>query len=332
MAKSSTPYFEAVDDHRRRLARIIDRGGAQRLKKIYDTANRELERKIRGSVSRANLKDTFTIHQHRAILSQVKQGQVAIARSLGDHLVRVSKEARVDTVQGLADSVVKLERHFNGAVVTLPIDEASVFTGVIEKHARSLVRSHQESMARYGAHVTGEMEDDLAQSLIQGESVDGAIDRIMETADDEWWQAERIARSELSYAASVAHTDGLREVRDELPDIESRWTEYVDDETGEPLDERVGVDSLAMHGQVAPPGEVFTMPAFSLKPDAKGNTAVPESLVGMTFDATPSRPNGREFLSEWRPSWGISAWRYDGDSRVDVGDDDDAVNGDEGDE
>lgn len=305
MAKTD-PYFEAVEEHRRRLHRTMEKGGVARLKKIYDQAGHELAAKLRGH---GKHDEDFTVHQHRIFLAQIKEGQTLLDRKLGVELSKSSLEARTDAVRGMTDSIKKLERHFSGASVSLPIEEASVFAGVIRKRSTSLLRLHDESMAAYGKTMVRKMEDGLAQSLIQGESIGGAIDRIVDITKDEWWRAERIARTELSYAASVAHNDALIEVQQELPDIMSQWIEYVSPD-GEPLDDRVGVDSIAMAFQIAAPGEPFTMPATAPFPDVHGQTNVPVSLVGGQWTECPARPNGREFCVSWREAWGVPGWRY----------------------
>ena len=103
--------------------------------------------------------------------------------------------------------------------------------------------------------------------------------------------------------------DGIKAAAEELPDLMMRWTEHVDDETGLPLDARVAVDSLALHGQCAVPGGLFYLPSTSPVPDADGNTIVPESLAGQTWECPPDRPNGREVLIPWRKDWGIPGWQ-----------------------
>ena len=97
-----------------------------------------------------------------------------------------------------------------------------------------------------------------------------------------------------------------------------RWSEHCDDSTGMPLDNRVGVDSIAMHGQVAAPGEVFVMPSNAPAPDAKGRTEVPEQLVGLSWYFPPNRPNDRAIVQPWHPAWGVPGWRWDGSQRVPV--------------
>jgi len=122
-----------------------------------------------------------------------------------------------------------------------------------------------------------------------------------------WWQVERTIRTETSYAYNEAQAVAIGELAREHRGILLRWTELVDDTTGEPLDMRVGKDSLVLHGQLAPPGGVFVMP-----PDKRA----PVGMIGQSWNHPPNRPNDRAVLTPWHPSWNIPGWRWDGTQRV----------------
>jgi hypothetical protein len=91
-----------------------------------------------------------------------------------------------------------------------------------------------------------------------------------------------------------------------------QWVEMVG-EDGQPYDDRVGVDSLAMHGQVADVDEEFTMPA-----KAPNGQPVSDSLVEESWEFPPNRPNDRAVLAPWRQEWGVPGWRYKAGKRVPV--------------
>lgn len=297
-----------MDEHRRRLDRLATRRAVTPLKKLYDQAAAELTGKLR----RLKQKDTFTAFQHKAVLAQVKQGSITMAKRLAGELGDVSEEAQTEALAGLGKDLRRLERTFTGASVPLPIDEASRFAGIIDKRKTSLLKMHSTSMARYGSHVVKEVQDQLALSMVQGENTGDAIDRVEDTIHGEWWQAERIVRTETAWAYNASHHDGILEAVAELPDLRMRWTEYVNDTTYAPFDDRVGVDSIAMHGQVADAGGEFVMPPTAPHPDAKGRTRVSESLVGERWAFPPNRPNDRSVILPWRPHWGIPGWEWRG--------------------
>ena len=175
-------------------------------------------------------------------------------------------------------------------------------------------------MSRWGALSVRNMENELTQSLMLGEQFSATIDRMDTVTGEAWWQAERIARSECAYAFNVTQRDGIAAVSHELPGIMLRWTEYVDDASGEPLDTRVDVDSEMLHGQVAGVGEEFVMP--DTMPDG---TPVPKEkehkvahLRGKSWAQPPNRPNCRATVIPWRKEWGIPGWRYIRGRRVPV--------------
>jgi hypothetical protein len=121
----------------------------------------------------------------------------------------------------------------------------------------------------------------------------------------------------MAYAFNSTHADGIEESAKEIPELMQRWEENCND-SGAPLDDRVGVDSIAMHGQVAPAGGVFTMPAtapFATIGDYP-TTAVHKSLVGLSWQFPPNRPNDRACLMPWMADWGVPGWRYAGGRRV----------------
>lgn len=305
-------YQSVLAAHRRTLDRLIDRGAVGRLKSVYDRATAEVLAKLtrlgRGSQS-------FTEQHLRMILAQLKAGQIHIDDKMAHTLSTASREAQVDSLNSLVRGYKKLEAHFTGHEPVLPLEEVARFAGVIDKRHGSLLRQHKTSMNRYGSAVVGSVQEELAVSLATGETLDGAIFRVHETVEGEWWQAERIARTECSYAANIAHSDGIAELAEEAPGLEQQWIEFCD-QSGHPLDDRVGVDSIAMHGQLTPPGGVFEMPPTAPFPDAKGKVAVSPSLVGQTWAVPPCRPNGREMVQPWRKAWGTPGWHYRNGRRV----------------
>ena len=291
-------YVQVLSKHRRTLDRLIERGAVDRLKSTYDRAIADVLAKLnrlgRGSAP-------FTEHHLRMILAQLKAGQIHINDQMVSTLNTASREAQVESLNSLVRGYKTLEKHYLGHEPVLPIEEAARFAGVIDEHRGSLLKQHKTSIARYGHEVIGSVQEDLAVSVASGETLDDAITRVHKTVGGEFWQAERIARTECAYAANVAHSDGIKQIAEANPELKQQWVEFCGPD-GQPLDDRVAVDSIAMHGQVVEPGGLFVMPAESLIPDAKGETRVPKSLVGQSWSVPPCRPNGREMLQPDRKS------------------------------
>lgn len=297
-------FLRAMEVHRRKLQTLASTRSVSKLKRLYDGAQDTLERKLQKTVP--GRKDTFTAHQQRIALVQVRQGQMVIAKQMSGELGDLTAEAQADSLRGLSRYIGELDEAYTGTSVPLPIEEASVFAGIIEKRASSMMEAIEGSMARYGASLVQKMEQSMAHSLLTSVSTDEAIEGVREVAGNQFWEAERIVRTEQSYAFNSTHADGIEEVAKLDDEIWSRWVEYVSDD-GVPLDDRVGADSIALHGQVTRPGGLFTMPD---DPD------VSDSLIGQSWYFPPDRPNDRSVLTAWRRDWGGLAWVYDGGSKM----------------
>jgi hypothetical protein len=317
---AASAFQQSSIEHIKRLGRLLDQGGVGRVKRVYDQAQAELERKIARHVGRGSA--PYTVHQHRALLAQVRQGQMEIARRMGDASAQATIDTQTDALHSLIRNVKSLEKkHGSGGVISLPIEEASRFHGIIDKRKTSLLKQNRQSMATYGSGVVKKIENQLGLSLATGESTGEAVERVQKTADMEFWRAERIVRTEQAWAYNATHRDGIEAASVDVPDMYMRWTELVDDDSLEPLDDRVGADSIALHGQVAKPGEMFKMPASALLiviETRYGKSKVSHDLIGKSWAHPPNRPHDRAVIQAWRPGWEVPGWHLVGGSKVNV--------------
>jgi hypothetical protein len=130
-----------------------------------------------------------------------------------------------------------------------------------------------------------------------------------ELVDQQSWRVDRLVRTETSYAYNLAQAAALRAYPTEDGTLLwGRWTERVDDLTGRPLDKRVAPDSLVIHGQVARPGGVYTMPD-----DPRAGR-----LRGRSWSHPPNRPNDRSVLLPWHRRCGVPGWILQGGQRIDL--------------
>jgi hypothetical protein len=290
----------AARTQRLTLDRLLDMGTVKGLGKFYASAQAELVRKIDKAL-KGGKKDTMTVQQMQVMLAQVKDAQAYIAKRLAAGMVPATVQAQTEGIQQAAKTIVDLEKMFTGATIALPVEEAATFMGLIQSRQPSLIKANAASFARYGTTVTQKIQQQLALSLASGETPFEAMSRVEKTANIQFWQAERIVRTELAYAFNAGHVDSTASAAKELgDDLYNRWCEHVDDFTGTALDDRVANDSLVLHGQVVLPGQPFVMPA---------DPRVPAKLWGKTFMQGPNRPNDRSVTMPWRPHWGIPAWR-----------------------
>jgi len=295
-------YRAVVLEQQRQLQRLINENGIGPVRRLYQDMLESVTKKL-GETA----KGTFTATQLRGMLAQIKLGLAGVLRDMSTQVGDASFRVGLASARQMLQDVAKLEKQFTGVLVPLPLLESARLAGLVKDSTSSLMRIHETSMAAYGTHLVGTFEKQMAASLAAGESSTETIDRIQRAGDLEWYRAERIVRTELSFASSASARAAMDEQADELDgDLWTRWSEHVSD-SGTPLDDRVGVDSEAMHGQVAPPGGLFTQPPRS--PDGE---EVSDSLALKTWSHPPNRPNDRAVLTPWRAHWGVPGWVWKG--------------------
>lgn len=301
-------YRAIILDQQEQLQRLVRSAGIAPVRALYDRMLADVTRRIGATPA-----GTFTHQQLTGLLAQIKLGLARLQAPLGEAVEGGATAVGVHAARTLLQDAAKLEKHFSGAVISLPLLESARLRGLVDRQVSSLMRVHATSMARFGAQLVGRMEEEIGASIAAGDPQTRTIDRIMEVGGLQWHRAERIVRTELAFSAGRSARMAADEQAEELDgDMWSRWTEHVTDE-GTPLDDRVGVDSEAMHGQVAPPGEPFTQP-----PTNRRGELVSDSLVGREWTSPPNRPNDRAVLVPWRASWGVPGWRWEGGRRVPV--------------
>lgn len=301
-------YNSVFEEHGKRLDRLINIKSLPSLKQLYENAEAELVAKILRAI-KVGHKDTYTLQINKLALIQIRQGQQKIAKAMAKLLGQQSQGAQVQSLKNLITDIKVMEKHFSGIEMALPIQESARFAGIVDARRTSLMVQHQSSMNRYGGHLVGVMEKQLALSLMTGETTYEALKRLESVARIEWWRAERIARTELAWAYNATHNDGINAATEELPDMMKRWSEHVDDNTGKALDKRVANDSIVLHGQLAFPSGNFTMPS---------DKTVPNKIWGMKWLFPPNRPHDRAVCAPWRAHWGIPGWLLIDGKRVEA--------------
>lgn len=301
-------YRAIVQDQQRQLARLVQAEGVAPIRRMYESMLEDITRKLRDVEP-----GTFTEVQLRGMLGQLRVGLSQILRAMGGQLGEAAFQVGIASARATLENVARMERSIGGALAPLPVVEVARLRGLVQGQTPSLVRFHANSLNRYGAHLVGRFEQTLQTALVSGETGHQAIERVMQEGNLQWYQAERIVRTELAYSANANTKLANDELAAELDgDLWNRWTEHVSD-SGDPFDDRVGEDSLAMHGQVAPPGGVFTQP-----PATPQGEQVSRSLVGRTWDHPPNRPNDRAVLTAWRSHWGVPGWIWRNGRRVEA--------------
>lgn len=300
-------YLAILREQQRRLEALANSQGAVPLRRNYDALIDDIT-KVSGS-------GKVDAAGQREILARTRQAMTKFIR-IGSGVLDSAAAHIVTATAGQAFNVVAaLEKDRTGRSLVVSDRGRDAIASAGPKPS-TLIGAHERSLARYGAHVVIKVQEQIGTGIAIGETHTEILDRVMRTADMEWYQADRIVRTELSYAGNSAAREAIGKEHEILGDVFSQWTENAD-EDGRPLDAIVCVDSLALHGQIASFGQSFIMPPTSVYPDARGRTEVPEKMIGKTWDHPPNRPNDRSVIGPWRPHWATPGWRWENGRRID---------------
>lgn len=300
-------YLAILREQRHRLEVMARVQGVVPLRGVYDA--------LLATIAKGSGGGKMDRGQQIEIMQRARQAMSRFVRS-GADVLNIAAAHVVTATAGQAFGVMSaLERDRTGRPLIMS-DRARDAIASAGPKPGTLIGAHQRSLARYGAHVVTRIDEQVSAGLALGETHTEVIDRVMGAADLEWYQADRIARTELSYAGNSAARAAIGKEHEILGDVYSQWTENAD-EDGRPLDDIVCVDSLALHGQIAGPGQLFVMPPTSVYPDARGRTEVPLKMIGMTWAHPPNRPNDRSVIGPWRPHWATPGWRWEEEARID---------------
>lgn len=260
---------------------LAERSSRRDVYKMLERARRELSERLE-SLPRG-MDGRFTQERMRATLAQVE----TVMGQVGRDLTRVGRDQiRAASERGMEDTLRYLhsvERQYRGVTVPLSLDRAALFDHSLEGVQSTLLRQFPSSVSRYGLQSIAKFERELQQGVLQQQSMDHVVDRLVEQdrffEGRRYW-AERIVRSESMGSYGRSSLEAIQVTREEdWPDLLKVWVTYHDDRTGE--------DSLEMDGQVRRPDEPFenSMPG---QPDVM---------------SPPNRPMCRCVTVAWRPEW-----------------------------
>ncbi len=181
---------------------------------------------------------------------------------------------------------------------------------VAQKHTAELERLRTASARGLAQELGSKTWQGLRSSFEKETRVSDLVTLSGELMDQQAWKVDRLVRTEASYGYNLAQAAALKAFPHDPEDLLwGRWTERVDDLSGRPMDDKVGLDSLVLHGQVARPGGVFTMPE---------DHRAPARLIGQSWVHPPNRPNDRAVLLPWQRSWGVPGWILQAGRRIDL--------------
>lgn len=276
-------FLEVLRANRRAVDKMIDLGARRELLDLLRAANSELNDRLHGM----RRKDTFTAVHARTAKAEIIAALRHAEGAFREHVVSRSIRAGRVAVVHAKDVIEAGERQFHGIAYELPIERALKLDARLSGNAASLLRQHEASTKRYGRRMLGEFEREMRLGIIQKETMDDVVDRLVGHGGpkgvfvEKRWMAERVARTELLYSYNSASQLAIEESALELPDMRRIILAH--------FDRRTAMDSVFVHGQIKRIDEPFV--------DGDGRV----------YMVPPARPNDREVVAPYRLSWPVPA-------------------------
>ena len=278
---------QVINLHRAQLQGLVELGGVRKIRQQYEAVRAELEAEL-AAMRRAGTDTTFTAFHLRQILLQVRDGlrvfQGKLAGQLDDGGLAAATLAQRHTV----GAIKAFERRFAGTSPVLRLEEASVFARVYRDVEPTLLHRYHRLVGNYPMATLERVRRDLALSMVKGEGVHQAVNRIVAKGgvfDRDRYRAERIVRTEGAYAYGATGQRNLTEVAQQVPRLMKRLVAT--------RDVREGEDSKQLDGQTVAWNEPFVWN----KPVRGGGVEV------VYYMHPPNRPHDREVVVPWRADY-----------------------------
>lgn len=294
MPPRKPPAVDAYRRAREQADRVLDRTGLVPTRDAYEAETGRAVTLL-GRLFRGQMKEKAAPNLERAAAA-LGQWATGMGERVGALFARSTRETFREGWDSSSHMLAALSEQRS------PLTDA-LYLRVASRHLGELARLRQQSLQEVGRGVFGVTRAALARAvLVEPQlSVSDLITKAGTMVDVQSWRIERLVRTETSYAYNKAQEQALASVPRQFGAVWGRWTEYVDDLTGRPLDKRVGEDSLVLHAQIARPGGAFVMP-----PDSRA----PTRMIGKSWTHPPNRPNDRSVLTPWMPGWAVKAWEW----------------------
>jgi len=277
--------------HRAQLAGIIEVRGVGRLRPLYAASRTELEARL-ASLKREGKGTTFAAVHLQLVLAQVVEALRNFEGPFREHLHETGRLAGVVAPRQVAQMIGRVETARGAMTPVIAAEQAAVVRGVYPSVAPTLLQRYRESAKRYGPQALLAIRDGLARSLVQGETVDQAVDRLTKasgTFDGQRWRADRIVRTEMSWTFGIAKQQSMEQ-------MQARAVPRLMKKLIATRDEREGDDSKELDGQTVPVDQPFLWVVKNSKGQPTGQV--------IRYMQPPNRPNDREVVIPWSSAWG----------------------------
>lgn len=287
---------ETLEASQRAANRLAEQAGTKDITKLLEEAAASLEDRLMALDARG-LSASFTAVQLRGCLRQVEVVLGPLTKGMRSTLLNVGARTAEEAAKFTVEYLAAGERAFTGVAQGLALDRARMMSAAVQGANASLLRriaigpahhhaKHQRArrgvLERYGLETIGHFERVMRVGLVAKKSWGEVRDDLVEESPflkgaPKYW-AERILRTESMSAAGRGALEATKEADKQLGDVVKIVSCVFDDRTGS--------DSIAVHGQIRRPEEMF------------------EGWNG-PFDHPADRPNDRAVLTTHRISWPI---------------------------
>ena len=230
--------------------------------------------------------------------------------TLSDRIAAVIMESTSAVVADAASVVDRIVRRATGTDPNL--SGSSWIKKVEANRVKQLREFEQQAGQALREDLSAAVIDRLKTLPRDAMRVADVLAEVSSALDDKWWIIERDVKTRTAYVFNQAQKEAIQELATSgiIPDVQGRWTELVDEASGEPLDDRVGLDSMVLHGQLAGDDGAYTMP---------NDPIAPPKMVGQSWDHPPNRPRDRAIILPWAPGWGIDkVYKVSGTAKIPI--------------
>jgi len=257
---------DVLDAQRDVLAKVAPRH-RRRLMGIASDVQVELEQRLQ---QLAGSPERYTTQEVRVLLAQVREVSETLAAEfgvrVGDEIEAVGRVAAGIGRESLLDEIDAWADKFAGSVRgTARTELAGDILG------DGLLEYYDVSRDTYGLQAIKDMRQALARATLSGETVAMATVRLSQAVEIPAWRAERIVRTEQSYAVHVRQMADMRAMYGPRGEGWRKQLVAVHDN-------RTGDDSIFVDGQTKRLDEPF------------------EDNAGRVYMHPPNRPNDREVV------------------------------------
>lgn len=286
---------DEINKIRSRYARLTERRVIPHLKQVYETHTDRMFREMH-QVFRRKKGSELDRDTQQALINRIRTNLPKVSDRLTAELHLAQEEAHRESLTNLVRFISKKE----GKAFSRSKQET-----ILEERLPKLHQASKSFIEGGTKSAAGKLAQSIQASAQRGFTADHALRAVETVASDQFWRVASIAKTEASLAYNAAQSDGIAALAEEVPDLMMQWIEHVDLETLAPLDDRVGKDSIALHGQVKMPHSRFHMPDSG-----------PKYFRGDSWDFPPNRPHDRAIIVPWKKDWGTKAWIYRNGSKV----------------